>query len=142
MRPLLALTIPVATLSAGVTLAAALPQPPVKPAARPNAAPEQLDPVNLDTAFTRHFRWRNLGPDRGGRSIATSGVKGQPKVAYFGWERGKRGDHRSACEKGRAYLEQTRPAKDKLPEDDRELWEEVEKAVKSFDARTGAAAPP
>ncbi len=30
------------------------------------------------------FRWRSIGPDRGGRSIAISGVKGHPKVGYFG----------------------------------------------------------
>ncbi len=43
-----------------------------------------LAPITLDSALTRGMRWRNLGPDRGGRSIASSGVKGQPKVAYFG----------------------------------------------------------
>ena len=30
------------------------------------------------------YQWRNLGPDRGGRSSAVSGVVGQPEVAYFG----------------------------------------------------------
>jgi photosystem II stability/assembly factor-like uncharacterized protein len=30
------------------------------------------------------YQWRNLGPDRGGRSIAVSGVVGQPDLAYFG----------------------------------------------------------
>ncbi len=38
----------------------------------------------LDSAFLAGFSWRNLGPDRGGRSIATSGVKGRPQEAYFG----------------------------------------------------------
>lgn len=38
----------------------------------------------LDPAVLEHFAWRNLGPDRGGRSIAVSGVRGQPNVAYFG----------------------------------------------------------
>src|SRR5687768_1644768 len=28
--------------------------------------------------------WRSIGPDRGGRSIAVSGVKGRPREAYFG----------------------------------------------------------
>jgi photosystem II stability/assembly factor-like uncharacterized protein len=28
--------------------------------------------------------WRNLGPDRGGRSITTTGVKGRPDEGYFG----------------------------------------------------------
>ncbi|MBM4186278.1 MAG: glycosyl hydrolase [Gemmatimonadetes bacterium] len=43
-----------------------------------------LEPVTLDSAFLAGFRWRNIGPDRGGRSIAASGVRGRPKEAYFG----------------------------------------------------------
>src|SRR5262245_19649332 len=38
----------------------------------------------VDTAIWKTYRWRSVGPDRGGRSIAVSGVKGQPKVSYFG----------------------------------------------------------
>ena len=30
------------------------------------------------------YKWRNIGPDRGGRSIAVSGVVGRPNEAYFG----------------------------------------------------------
>ena len=30
------------------------------------------------------LQWRSIGPDRGGRSIAVSGVKGRPREAYFG----------------------------------------------------------
>jgi photosystem II stability/assembly factor-like uncharacterized protein len=41
-------------------------------------------PVHLDSAFLAGFRWRNLGPDRGGRSIAVTGVKGRRNEAYFG----------------------------------------------------------
>lgn len=40
--------------------------------------------VVLDSAFLEGFQWRNLGPDRGGRSIAVSGVVGRPMEAYFG----------------------------------------------------------
>ncbi len=40
--------------------------------------------VVLDSAFLAGYKWRNLGPDRGGRSIAVSGVKGRPMEAYFG----------------------------------------------------------
>ena len=40
--------------------------------------------VTLDSAFLAGYRWRNLGPDRGGRSIAVSGVVGRPQEAYFG----------------------------------------------------------
>ncbi len=38
----------------------------------------------LDSALLAGYRWRNIGPDRGGRSIAVSGVKGRPMEAYFG----------------------------------------------------------
>ncbi len=41
-------------------------------------------PVTLDSAFLAGYSWRNLGPDRGGRSIAASGVRGRPQEAYFG----------------------------------------------------------
>jgi photosystem II stability/assembly factor-like uncharacterized protein len=38
----------------------------------------------VDTTIWKSYRWRSVGPDRGGRSIAISGVKGQPNVGYFG----------------------------------------------------------
>lgn len=41
-------------------------------------------PFVLDSALLAQYRWRNIGPDRGGRSIAASGVKGRPDEAYFG----------------------------------------------------------
>jgi len=37
-----------------------------------------VNPALLDA-----YRWRSVGPDRGGRSIAVSGVKGRPLEAYF-----------------------------------------------------------
>src|SRR5687767_2419761 len=40
--------------------------------------------VPADPALMATYQWRSIGPDRGGRSIASSGVKGQPNVAYFG----------------------------------------------------------
>jgi photosystem II stability/assembly factor-like uncharacterized protein len=63
--------------------ALALLQPPAKPVARPAAA-VALAPITLDSTLLRGYRWRNLGPDRGGRSIASSGVKGRKNEAYFG----------------------------------------------------------
>src|SRR5438477_13192211 len=49
-------------------------------AAAPAAAPSgEFDPAILDA-----FRWRSIGPLRGGRSIAVSGVKGRPREGYFG----------------------------------------------------------
>jgi len=41
---------------------------------RPTAAP-------LDSAILKSYKWRSIGPDRGGRSIAASGVKGRPREA-------------------------------------------------------------
>jgi len=41
-------------------------------------------PIVLDSAFRSGFKWRNIGPERGGRSIAVSGVVGRPKEAFFG----------------------------------------------------------
>ncbi len=40
--------------------------------------------VVLDSALLAGYRWRNLGPDRGGRSVGVTGVKGRPNEAYFG----------------------------------------------------------
>lgn len=53
----------------------------------------------LEQALLENFSWRNLGPDRGGRSIATTGVVGRPLEAYFGavggglWKTTDGGDH-------------------------------------------------
>jgi hypothetical protein len=38
----------------------------------------------IDPAFLNAYKWRSIGPNRGGRSIAVSGVKGRPREAYFG----------------------------------------------------------
>ena len=38
----------------------------------------------VDSVLLKAFRWRSIGPDRGGRSIAVTGVKGRPREAYFG----------------------------------------------------------
>jgi photosystem II stability/assembly factor-like uncharacterized protein len=38
----------------------------------------------LDPSLYSGLRWRMIGPHRGGRSIAVSGVEGQPNVFYFG----------------------------------------------------------
>ena len=51
---------------------------------RSRSAGETTTAVALDTAITRALRWRSIGPDRGGRSIAATGVRGRPREAYFG----------------------------------------------------------
>ena len=38
----------------------------------------------IDSTILKGLHWRNIGPDRAGRSIAISGAKGQPKVGYAG----------------------------------------------------------
>ena len=50
---------------------------PIPAAQRPAGPP-------VDTNLLATFKWRNIGPERGGRSIGVSGVRGQPNVAYFG----------------------------------------------------------
>src|ERR1044071_2131084 len=53
----------------------------------------------IDSSILSQYKWRSIGPERGGRSIAVSGVKGQPNVAYFGatggglWKTTDGGEH-------------------------------------------------
>src|ERR1700674_3513892 len=42
-------------------------------------APKQFDPK-----LFQELRWRSIGPFRGGRALAVTGVRGQPEVFYFG----------------------------------------------------------
>jgi photosystem II stability/assembly factor-like uncharacterized protein len=72
--------------AAAAALAIAItPVPPLDAAGRADqATATQVAPVPADPALLNLFRWRSLGPDRGGRSIAVSGVKGRPNEAYFG----------------------------------------------------------
>jgi hypothetical protein len=71
-RPVVAVCAALLCLAGGwrLTLAARMAQ---------TGAPPGVDPALLST-----FHWRSIGPARGGRSIAISGVKGQPDVGYFG----------------------------------------------------------
>jgi photosystem II stability/assembly factor-like uncharacterized protein len=38
----------------------------------------------LDAKLFQELRWRSIGPPRGGRALAVTGVRGQPDVFYFG----------------------------------------------------------
>jgi photosystem II stability/assembly factor-like uncharacterized protein len=38
----------------------------------------------IEPALLNAYKWRGIGPNRGGRSIAVSGVKGRPLDGYFG----------------------------------------------------------
>ncbi len=40
--------------------------------------------ATIDARMFQSLQWRNIGPVRGGRSIAASGVVGRPNEAYFG----------------------------------------------------------
>ncbi|HEV8209571.1 MAG TPA: hypothetical protein VGP77_05595, partial [Vicinamibacterales bacterium] len=51
---------------------------------KPELAAQSAPDGTLDPAIVSAFKWRSVGPDRGGRSIAVSGVKGRPLDAYFG----------------------------------------------------------
>jgi photosystem II stability/assembly factor-like uncharacterized protein len=41
-------------------------------------------PQQVDSGLYSGLRWRMIGPHRGGRTTAVSGVEGQPNVYYFG----------------------------------------------------------
>ena len=65
-----------ASLLAAVALAAVAAPP---PAAAPSAAAAPVDP-----ALFQDLHWRLVGPFRGGRVLAVSGVPGEPDHFYFG----------------------------------------------------------
>ena len=46
------------------------------------AAPDSGKQV--DQKLFQELRWRSIGPPRGGRTLAVTGVRGQPEVYYFG----------------------------------------------------------
>ena len=47
-------------------------------------APAQTGDAQYDTALYHAMQWRNIGPHRGGRSVAASGVTADPFTYYFG----------------------------------------------------------
>ena len=48
------------------------------------AAPATAQPVTFDSVFFRGLTFRNVGPVRGGRSLAASGASSRPFEYYFG----------------------------------------------------------
>ncbi|OYW02287.1 MAG: hypothetical protein B7X11_03715, partial [Acidobacteria bacterium 37-65-4] len=53
--------------------------------ARQAAAPATTPGLtNIDPLVLGGLKWRSVGPQRGGRSIAVVGVKGRPNEGYFG----------------------------------------------------------
>lgn len=47
-------------------------------------AQAQSAPSRFDDRFFLELRWRSIGPHRGGRALAVTGVRGQPELFYFG----------------------------------------------------------
>src|SRR5947209_1878399 len=56
---------------------------PTKSAAQPTPAPSPA-PGQIDEKLFGAMRWRQVGPFRGGRVLAVTGVPGEPTVFYFG----------------------------------------------------------
>jgi photosystem II stability/assembly factor-like uncharacterized protein len=61
-----------------VVIAYCFAVPPIPPAQAQSA------PSRVDDKFFHELRWRSIGPHRGGRSLAVTGVRGQPELFYFG----------------------------------------------------------
>ncbi len=49
-----------------------------------NANRQSSTPGKYDTSLYNGLKWRNIGPFRGGRSIAVAGVPGEPMIYYAG----------------------------------------------------------
>ena len=56
---------------------------PAKAGAQPTPAPSP-GPAQVDEKLFGAMRWRQVGPFRGGRVLAVTGVPGEPTVFYFG----------------------------------------------------------
>ena len=72
----LVLTLLPLALAIGSALAA-----PTSPTASPKGT---AAPASVDEALYKAMHWRGIGPYRGGRALAVSGVVGEPGVFYFG----------------------------------------------------------
>src|SRR5262249_41929748 len=59
---------------------------PAKPpaTAKPGAQPQASSAALVDEKLFSGMRWRQVGPFRGGRVLAVTGVPGEPNVFYFG----------------------------------------------------------
>ena len=71
------LTFSLLVLALAITPAFAAP-------ANSHAAPTSTAPASVDTSLFKAMHWRGIGPYRGGRALAVSGVVGEPGVFYFG----------------------------------------------------------
>ena len=53
-------------------------------AAPPQAGPSRQGVTAVDPALFKAMQWRGIGPYRGGRALAVTGVAGEPGVYFFG----------------------------------------------------------
>ena len=73
---------PITTAVLAVLVSVSLPEP--QPALLAQAAPAAQTGVRVDPSLYSGMRWRSLGPNRGGRSIAAAGSASRPHGTYFG----------------------------------------------------------
>lgn len=71
------------TAAAAVLVSASLPALGHRGAEREGGRVPQASASMSDAAFFKEMRWRHIGPFRGGRTKAASGVPGQPNVFYI-----------------------------------------------------------
>ena len=78
-------TSPAGLIALALATAAIVPAGSIRAQAEQAApAAQPAPPATPAEAVLGTYKWRSIGPNRGGRSIAVSGVKGRPKEAYFG----------------------------------------------------------
>ena len=69
----------------GMALLSGLPLAAQKKSAKAPAAPVAAAPkTTFDESLYNSIKWRHIGPFRGGRSAAVTGVPGKPNLYYFG----------------------------------------------------------
>jgi hypothetical protein len=77
-------TITTAALTVLVALSFPGPHPRLLAQASPSTQPAAQQGVRVDPSLYSGMRWRGLGPNRGGRSIAVAGSASRPHEYYFG----------------------------------------------------------
>ncbi|MFN8059085.1 MAG: hypothetical protein U0Q12_07955 [Vicinamibacterales bacterium] len=81
------LSVPLLASAVIATLSAEAPPRAAQSAQAPAAAAQPAQPAappQFDSASFASLQWRNIGPFRGGRAVAVTGVAQQPRTFYFG----------------------------------------------------------
>jgi photosystem II stability/assembly factor-like uncharacterized protein len=84
LRPVLLPTASAGLIAMALAAAAMEPALSIHAQDQPTASAQATAPASPAETVLATYKWRSIGPARGGRSIAASGVKGRPKEAYFG----------------------------------------------------------